>query len=68
MNEETKKIVCKNFHCSVDDCPYNYTSGKFQLIPNVIYDPAHLEDNPKYCKKANWYGNRVDENDVISQD
>jgi hypothetical protein len=48
---------CKNCDCEISECPYNLE----HLDPRTFdkCKVVHLEDNPNYCKKPNWYGYQV---------
>lgn len=59
MNEDI--TYCLNSKCKIMSCPRNSKHIQNHNIPHSL---AHLEDNPLYCKKPNWHGNQVkEEND-----
>jgi hypothetical protein len=41
------------------DCPKHILNSLKLPVPNIKF--VHLEDNPDYCKKPNWYGYQVAE-------
>lgn len=50
------KLICKNPNCEVKDCIYHHETLKDYSIPHNV---VHLEENPLYCKKANWNRNQA---------
>ena len=50
-------VYCTKKNCPVMDCVRNNK----HITDNQPASFAHLEDNPLYCKKPNWYGNQVKE-------
>lgn len=54
---EEKLFYCKKTDCPVTDCIHRpQNMRKLDVKTLVKCDIKHLEDNPLYCKKANWYG------------
>ena len=51
------KLLCNKTDCPKKDCIHHCKSLRKRSADNTVV--AHLEDNPLYCKKANWYGNQV---------
>ena len=48
---------CKNYKCDEFKCQYNLAHCDPRTFDKCkVY---HLEDNPAYCIKPNWYGNQV---------
>lgn len=48
---ESKLVYCKKRDCDVMDCSRN---PKNVEDFGALMQFAHLEENPLYCKKANW--------------
>ena len=53
-------MYCKKQNCTITKCIRNPKNIELHNIPHSF---AHLEDNPMYCKKVNWHGNRVKKED-----
>lgn len=51
-------IYCINHNCDITDCVRN---PKHIENTNETHRVSHFEDNPLYCKKANWNGYQVKE-------
>lgn len=43
------------------DCPNHVLNALKPRTDDPMVGLAHLEDNPNYCKKPNWYGYQVKE-------
>lgn len=56
---EYKQRYCKKTDCDVMTCRHNPKNIKEY---GALIEFVHLEDNPLYCTKGNWYGYQVEEN------
>lgn len=56
----SNKLYCNHPECPVEDCVHNAGNADMSKLGEP-YSVGHLEDNPLYCKKANWYGYQVKE-------
>lgn len=67
MNEKT--FYCKKSDCPVKDCIHRpQNMRKLDIKTLTKCDVKHLEDNPLYCKKANWYGYQVNTEEKKAND
>ena len=57
MNETLR--YCLNYNCEEFKCPYNIAHCDPRTFSKCKV--SHLEDNPDYCIKPNWYGYQVAE-------
>lgn len=61
QNSSSDITYCNNRDCDILSCSRNPKHIKYPFLPHSF---AHLEGNPTFCKKSNWYGYQSKEENI----